>query len=86
MVVRLTHPASAALLREAVTRFILGPLSAFIGGETPGLRAELASSHLIGIALARYAVRIEPLASTPADALVDIVGPTLQRYLMPEAA
>jgi AcrR family transcriptional regulator len=82
----LTDPASAALLREIVLRFILGPLSALIGGDEPALRAELAGSHLVGIALGRYALKVEPLASAPADVVVDFVGPTLQRYLMPEAA
>lgn len=82
----LTHPARAAFLRETVLRLILRPLSARIGGDGADLRAELAGSHFVGIAIARYAVKVEPLASAPADLVVDPVGPALQRYLIPEAA
>jgi hypothetical protein len=30
---------------------------------------------------ARYIVELEPLASLPAERVVDIIAPTLQRYL-----
>lgn len=36
---------------------------------------------MIGIALLRYVVRIEPLASADPEAIVTLVAPTLQRYL-----
>jgi len=39
------------------------------------------ASHLMGLAFARYQLRIEPLASTPVDDLVALVGPTVERYL-----
>jgi hypothetical protein len=35
----------------------------------------------VGLALARYLVRVEPLASASPEELVRRVGPTLQRYL-----
>lgn len=82
----LTHRGSAELLREAVQRFVVGPLASLLPGQDAALRAELAGSHLVGIAVARYAVGIEPLASAPLDRLVAAVGPALQRYLLPEAA
>ena len=31
--------------------------------------------------MGRYVLRVEPLASTPVDDLVPLLGPTLQRYL-----
>ena len=33
------------------------------------------------LAVARYVVRLEPLASTPAGVLATAVGPTVDRYL-----
>jgi hypothetical protein len=30
----------------------------------------------------RYGIRSEPLHSMPVDALVDAIGPTMQRYLV----
>jgi hypothetical protein len=56
-----------------------------IEGEDAPLRVELAGSHLIGIAIARYVVRVEPLASADPEAIVAAVGPTIQRYLTGEA-
>jgi AcrR family transcriptional regulator len=44
------------------------------------LRAEFAASQLMGIVVARYIVGLEPLASLPAEQIVDMVAPTLQRY------
>jgi Tetracyclin repressor-like, C-terminal domain len=37
-------------------------------------------SPLVGLVMTRYVIRIEPLASTPAEVLVAAVGPTLRRY------
>jgi Tetracyclin repressor-like, C-terminal domain len=31
--------------------------------------------------MVRYIVRIEPIASMPADTLTALIGPTVQRYL-----
>jgi hypothetical protein len=48
----------------------------------PELRLELAASHLIGLAFARYQLRIEPLASTGIEQLVASIGPIIERYLL----
>jgi hypothetical protein len=36
---------------------------------------------VVGMVMARYVVRIEPLASLPAERVVAIVGPVLRHYL-----
>lgn len=71
---------SATMFTEYVEREVVARIAAAVP-EPARLRAELVGSHLMGLALARYVVRIEPLASTPVDAVADWVGPTLQRYL-----
>ncbi|MGH3094704.1 MAG: TetR family transcriptional regulator [Streptosporangiales bacterium] len=76
-----TDEDSASMFKEFVQREIVGRLERAVGGPDAHLRAELAGSQLMGIALARYVVRIEPLASTPAETLAARVGPTLQHYL-----
>lgn len=45
------------------------------------LRAEFTASQLIGIVVARYVIGLEPLASLPAEEVVAMVAPNLQRYL-----
>jgi AcrR family transcriptional regulator len=76
-----THAESTRMLREFVTAQVLGPLAAAM--ETPDreLRASLVGSQMIGLVMARYIVRVEPLASADHDTIVAAVAPTLQRYL-----
>jgi AcrR family transcriptional regulator len=76
-----TDAQSADLLREFVQGEILGQVQRAIGTDDAPLRAELMGSQLMGLALARYVVRIEPLASASPDTIAAWMGPALQRYL-----
>lgn len=52
--------------------------------DPPGtgvLRAEFTASQLMGLVVARYIVGLKPLASLPAEQIVAMIAPTLQRYL-----
>lgn len=75
-----THPEAAALVRETVTRD-LQALTSAITSDRPEMRAVLIGSHIVGIALARYVVLVEPLASLSPDELVSALAPTFQRFL-----
>ncbi|WP_175408990.1 TetR family transcriptional regulator [Streptomyces sp. TRM64462] len=77
----LTHEAAAKVLRGFVLRRILERVAAELRVPDPKFRAELAASHMIGIAILRYVIKVEPLASADPDAIVAMVAPTLQRYL-----
>ena len=44
-------------------------------------RASLVASQMAGLIMMRYIVRIEPMASMPAETVVALIGPTIQRYL-----
>ena len=44
-------------------------------------RAALAGSQLVGLAMIRYVLRLEPIAGASIDHLVEVVGPTIQHYL-----
>ena len=72
---------AAGLLREFVTREVLGRLARALELDQPQLRAALVASQLVGLAMIRYVVKVEPLASARTDDLVAWLGPTLQRYL-----
>ena len=72
---------AAALLREFITEEVLGPIADRVGSPDAQLRATLAGSQLIGLAMARYIIRVEPLASAPPAQVAAVVGPTVQRYL-----
>jgi AcrR family transcriptional regulator len=83
-----TDESSAALVREFLASQVLQPVLEHLGvprGEQP-LRAALLASQLGGLALTRYVLRVQPLASTPAPVVVDGVAPVLQRYLTGDLA
>lgn len=72
---------AAALLREFITREVLGRLARALEVDQPRLRASLAASTLIGMAMLRYIVKLEPLASAKPAVIAGWLGPTVQRYL-----
>ena len=72
---------AAVNLREFVSREVLARLAAAIRLDEPELRATLAASQLIGLAMLRYVVRVEPLASAGEDDIAAWLGPAVQRYL-----
>ncbi|HEU5286785.1 MAG TPA: TetR family transcriptional regulator [Candidatus Limnocylindria bacterium] len=75
-----TSERAAVMMREFVSRELLARVAPTLSGRDRELRATLAVSHLIGLAVMRYVVRLEPLASASPAALARRIGPTIQRY------
>jgi AcrR family transcriptional regulator len=69
------------LMREFVERQILPRFAGAIEGPNPELRATAVATQMLGLAFARYVLRVEPLASAQPEAIVDLIAPTLQRYI-----
>jgi AcrR family transcriptional regulator len=77
----MNEPQAAEMLRDFLRLRLFAPLMERLGSDGPDLRAQLVASQLVGVGIARYVLRFEPLASArPAD-VVAWVGPTVQRYL-----
>ncbi|MCX4963941.1 TetR family transcriptional regulator [Streptomyces sp. NBC_00654] len=76
----LTHEAAAGILRGVVLRRLLERIAAELDVPDPTFRAELAASHMVGIAILRYVIKAEPLASADPEKIIGMVAPTLQRY------
>ena len=77
----LTHDAAAESLRGFLTEELIGRVSILLDRPDAALRATLVGSQLVGLAIGRYALRIEPLASADPATVARWVAPTLQRYL-----
>jgi AcrR family transcriptional regulator len=75
------QPGGLVALREFIRREIVARVAGAITADRPDLRANLVASQVMGLIAARYVARLEPLASLPADEVVPLVAPTLQRYL-----
>jgi hypothetical protein len=69
-------------IREFLARAVLARVAAALG--IPEIRMEAAFAQMFGLVAARYILEIEPLASAGLDELVDLVAPTIQRYLVPD--
>lgn len=76
-----SEPEAARMVRELVTREVFTRIAETLGVDDADLRASLVGSQVVGLVMARYVVRIEPIASLPAEAVVAAIAPNLQRYL-----
>ncbi|HEY0700703.1 MAG TPA: TetR family transcriptional regulator [Micromonospora sp.] len=82
----LTNDWTARLLREFLTSQVLRRIRRHVEldpAEAP-LRTALVGSQIAGLAMLRYVLRIEPLASAPPEVVVAAIGPTIQRYVTGE--
>ena len=72
---------TATVFRDFLTREVLGRVTNRIGADHPELRASLCASQMVGLGVARYVVKLGPLATADLDTVVRAVAPTLTRYL-----
>lgn len=77
----MTSESVASMLRDGFLRIVAASLGPAISGPDATLRLQLAVSHVLGMMLFRFVVRVEPLASTPAEELIQRLGPVLQHHL-----
>ncbi|MEU7855749.1 TetR family transcriptional regulator [Nonomuraea sp. NPDC049141] len=75
----MTNEQAEKMFREFVTNALLYRVADRL--EVPHLRIEAAFAQMFGIVMGRYVLRLEPLASADPEDLVQLLGPTVQRYL-----
>ena len=76
-----SHEEAARMMREFVSRVIIGRIVSAVAPDRLDLRAALCGTQIAGLAMIRYVIRLEPLASADHDTVVAAIGPNLQRYL-----
>ncbi len=72
---------AAAMLGDVLARGPVLALATAIDRPDAELRATLVGSQIVGLAMARFVIRIEPIASATHEVLAAAIGPTVQRYL-----
>ncbi|MFG1837693.1 TetR family transcriptional regulator [Micromonospora sp. NPDC049175] len=74
---------TARLLREFIATQVLRRVLEQLDVDPAQLplRGSLVATQMIGLAMMRHVVRLEPVASADPETLVAAVGPTIQRYL-----
>ena len=74
-----TNEQAAEMIRQFVTEALVTRVAGALG--VPPLRVTAAASQLIGLAMVRHLIGVEPLASADEEEIVRLVAPTIQRYL-----
>ncbi|MFI8966737.1 TetR family transcriptional regulator [Streptomyces sp. NPDC053493] len=84
--VGVTNEAGAERM-QAIFAGQIGPLAAGVCPDPADAprRAGLVASQILGMALARYVLRLGPLVEMSREDVVAWLGPTVQRYLTAEA-
>lgn len=72
---------AVAAFRQFMTDALVGRLAAVMDGPEGLLRAELMAAQLVGVAMIRYVVRLEPMASRPVEQIIEQVAPRIQSFL-----
>jgi AcrR family transcriptional regulator len=76
-----TNDQSETLIREYIDREITSRVATLLGTPDAAFRAGMVNVQLLGLTMARYIVRIEPIASSSVDELVSRFGPLVQHCL-----
>ena len=76
-----SNPSAAAMLREFVEGTLVEPIAEQIGGPDSRERVALVVAQILGVLFARHIVRIPELVLASVDDLVDLIAPSVQRYL-----
>lgn len=69
------------ILKPFIQKEIFSRIGSRLPEETAQERIALVASQFIGLIIARHVVALEPLASMDDDQLIELIAPTIQRYL-----
>lgn len=75
------YEAAAAVFRRLVSAQLLRRIAGEIDAPDAELRAELAAAQLVGVAMMRYVIEIEPIASADVEQIIARVAPVVQGHL-----
>ncbi|WP_149830592.1 TetR/AcrR family transcriptional regulator [Streptomyces tailanensis] len=75
------HEAAAAVFRRLVATQLLYRIARRLDLPDAELRAELAAAQLVGVAMLRYVIKVEPLASADPEQIIERVAPVVQAHL-----
>jgi AcrR family transcriptional regulator len=76
-----SNEKAAAMLREFLAAELLPVIASRTGHENAPLRASLVAAQLMGVAMLRHVVRLDPVARASPDEIVALVAPVIEQYL-----
>jgi AcrR family transcriptional regulator len=76
-----SNEKAAAMLREFLAAELLPAIASRTGHGNAPLRASLVAAQLMGVAMLRHVVRLDPVAKASPDEIVALVAPVIEQYL-----
>ncbi|MER6977867.1 TetR/AcrR family transcriptional regulator [Streptomyces carpinensis] len=76
----MNNDTAAAVFRRLVASQLLRRIAGRLDTPDAELRAELAAAQLVGCAMLRYVIRLEPLASADVEQIIARVAPVVQGH------
>ncbi|GHA32376.1 TetR family transcriptional regulator [Streptomyces tauricus] len=75
------NETAAGVFRRLISTQLLRRVALQLDLPDAELRAELAAAQLVGIAMLRYVIKVEPLASAAPEQIITRVSPVIQSHL-----
>ncbi|MET7477058.1 TetR family transcriptional regulator [Streptomyces sp. NPDC005648] len=75
------NETAAAVFRRLVASQLMRRVASQLDAPDAELRVELAAAQLVGCAMLRYVIKVEPLASADVEQLIARVAPVVQGHL-----
>ncbi|MFD4529836.1 TetR family transcriptional regulator [Streptomyces sp. NPDC058470] len=75
------NEVAAAVFRRLLAAQLMRRIAQQLDLPDAELRAELAAAQLVGIAILRYVIKLDPLASTDLERIIERVAPVVQGHL-----
>ncbi|MCK8437889.1 TetR/AcrR family transcriptional regulator [Streptomyces sp. D2-8] len=76
-----TNETAAAVFRRIIATQVLHRIAVRLELPDAELRAELAAAQLVGTAVLRYVIKVEPLASADPEQIIARLAPVVQGHL-----
>jgi len=76
-----SNEKAATMMREFLTTELLSVIAGWTQAPNAPLRASLVAAQLVGIAMLRHVVRVDPVVKASPDEIVALVAPVIERYL-----
>ncbi|MGW0760443.1 TetR/AcrR family transcriptional regulator [Streptomyces sp. NPDC002814] len=73
--------AAAAVFRRLVSAQLMRRIAGRLDAPDAELRTELAAAQLVGVAMMRYVIKMEPVASVDVEQIITRVAPVVQGHL-----
>ncbi|AXK36664.1 TetR/AcrR family transcriptional regulator [Streptomyces armeniacus] len=75
------NETAARIFRQMITRHVLARVARELRLPDPDVRVQLAVAQLVGTAMLRYVIKVEPIASADPETLIGHLAPVVQHHL-----